>query len=59
MTMATGKRVGYIRVSTLDQNTERQLEAIKLDKTFTDKASGKDVHRPKLKSLRQARRCAD
>src|SRR3954453_13530957 len=50
MTMATGKRVGYIRVSTLDQKTERQLEAIKLDKTFTDKASGKDVHRPKLKA---------
>jgi DNA invertase Pin-like site-specific DNA recombinase len=48
--MATGKRVGYIRVSTLDQNTERQLEAIKLDKTFTDKASGKDVHRPRLKA---------
>ena len=48
--MATGTRVACIRVSTLDQNTERQLEAIKLDKTFTDKASGKDVHRPKLKA---------
>ena len=48
--MSSGKRVGYIRVSTLDQNTERQLEAIKLDKTFTDKASGKDVHRPRLKA---------
>jgi DNA invertase Pin-like site-specific DNA recombinase len=46
--MATGKRVGYIRVSTLDQNTERQLDGVKLDKTFTDKASGKDVQRPKL-----------
>src|SRR3982750_512348 len=48
MTMATGKRVGYIRVSTHDQNTERQLDGVKLDKTFTDKASGKDVQRPKL-----------
>jgi DNA invertase Pin-like site-specific DNA recombinase len=45
-----GKRVGYIRVSTLDQNTERQLEGIELDKRFTDKASGKDVHRPQLKA---------
>ena len=39
--MATGKRVGYIRVSTLDHNTERQFEAIKLDKTFTDKHPAK------------------
>jgi DNA invertase Pin-like site-specific DNA recombinase len=43
-----GKRVGYIRVSTLDQNTERQLEGIPLDKRFTDKASGKDTDRPQL-----------
>src|SRR4051794_25503035 len=50
MTMESGKRVGYIRVSTVDQNTERQLEAIKLDKTFTEKASGKDAHRPRLKA---------
>jgi len=44
----SGKRVGYIRVSTLDQNTERQLEDVALDKTFTDKASGKDTNRPEL-----------
>jgi DNA invertase Pin-like site-specific DNA recombinase len=42
------KRVGYIRVSTLDQNTERQLDGIVLDKVFTDKASGKDTNRPEL-----------
>ena len=48
--MATGTRVACIRVSTLDQNTERQLEAVKLHKTFTDRASGKDVHRRKLKA---------
>jgi DNA invertase Pin-like site-specific DNA recombinase len=44
------KRVGYIRVSSLDQNTERQLEGIELDKVFTDKASGKDTARPQLQA---------
>lgn len=47
----TGKRIGYIRVSTLDQNHERQLEGIKLDKRFIDKASGKDTFRPKLEEM--------
>ena len=42
------QRVGYIRVSTLDQNTTRQLEGVTVDKTFTDKASGKDTQRPAL-----------
>lgn len=46
-----GQRVGYIRVSTLDQNTERQLEGVDLDRTFTDKASGKDTARPELEAL--------
>lgn len=45
-----GKRVGYIRVSSADQNTARQLEAVELDKVFKDKASGKDVSRPQLKA---------
>jgi DNA invertase Pin-like site-specific DNA recombinase len=44
------KRVGYCRVSTLDQNTDRQLEGVKLDKLFTDKASGKDTNRPQLQA---------
>jgi DNA invertase Pin-like site-specific DNA recombinase len=44
------KRVGYIRVSSLDQNTERQLEGVKLDKVFTDKASGKNTNRPQLQA---------
>jgi DNA invertase Pin-like site-specific DNA recombinase len=44
------KVVGYIRVSTLDQNTDRQLDAQDLDKVFTDKASGKDTNRPQLKA---------
>jgi len=44
------KRVGYIRVSSLDQNTERQLDGVDLDKIFTDKASGKDTARPQLQA---------
>lgn len=47
----TGQRIGYIRVSSFDQNTERQLENIAVDKVFTDKASGKDTHRPQLIAL--------
>ena len=43
-----GKRVGYVRVSSVDQNTSRQLEGLDLDKVFTEKASGKDVKRPQL-----------
>jgi DNA invertase Pin-like site-specific DNA recombinase len=49
--MSKGQLVGYIRVSTEAQNTARQEEALadlKLDKTFTDKASGKDTERPQL-----------
>jgi DNA invertase Pin-like site-specific DNA recombinase len=45
------RRVGYVRVSTLDQNENRQLEGIKLDRTFLDKASGKDVKRPQLAAM--------
>lgn len=45
-----GQLVGYVRVSTLDQNIERQLEGMKLVKVFTDKASGKDTKRPQLQA---------
>jgi DNA invertase Pin-like site-specific DNA recombinase len=34
-----GKRIGYVRVSSADQNDARQLDGVALDKTFTDKAS--------------------
>lgn len=43
--------VGYIRVSTVDQNTDRQLDGVTLDKTFTDKASGGTRKRPGLDAL--------
>lgn len=47
-----GQRVGYVRVSSVDQNAARQLEGLSLDRTFTDKASGKDTQRPQLDALR-------
>ena len=46
-----GQRIGYIRVSSFDQNPERQLEGVQLDRTFMDKASGKDTKRPQLKAM--------
>lgn len=49
--MSSGKTIGYVRVSTYEQNPERQLEGMKLDKVFTDKASGKDRNRPQLTAL--------
>lgn len=45
------KRIGYIRVSTVDQNSERQLDGVELDELFEDKCSGKDTHRPELQAL--------
>lgn len=46
----SGKNVGYLRVSTLTQNTARQLEGVALDEVFEDKASGKDISRPQLEA---------
>jgi DNA invertase Pin-like site-specific DNA recombinase len=48
------KLVAYVRVSSVDQNTERQLEGIQSlspDKIFTDKCSGKDTNRPQLEAM--------
>lgn len=46
-----GQTVGYVRVSSVGQNDARQLDGITLDKTFTDKASGKDTQRPQLQAM--------
>lgn len=46
--------VAYIRVSTVEQNELRQIEAMKeykIDKYFTEKVSAKDTNRPQLKAL--------
>ena len=50
-TASIGQKIGYVRVSSVDQNDARQLDGLVLDKIFTDKASGKDVHRPQLQAL--------
>ena len=54
-----GQCIGYIRVSTLDQHTERQLDGIEVYKTFTDKVSGKDTKRPQLDLLMSFVRSGD
>lgn len=53
----TGQQVAYIRVSSVDQNTDRQLADMEFDETFTDKVSGKDTNRPALRDcLRHVRK---
>ena len=45
-------RVGYVRVSTEEQNTTRQELAMKdAEKVFIEKISGKDMNRPQLKAM--------
>ena len=46
-----GKRIGYVRVSSVDQNDARQLDGVELHKIFTDKASGKNTDRPQLQAM--------
>ncbi len=64
--MGTGKKIGYVRVSSVDQNTARQLDAddlasrgVVLDLVFTDKCSGKDTKRPELQRCLQYLRGGD
>jgi DNA invertase Pin-like site-specific DNA recombinase len=61
-TSAKGHIIGYARVSSVDQDTARQLEALNqlgLDRLFEDKASGKDMHRPALKEAMAYARTGD
>lgn len=47
-------KVAYVRVSTVEQNEARQIEALEkhgIEKWFTEKVSGKDANRPKLKEM--------
>ncbi|ECE7034317.1 recombinase family protein [Salmonella enterica subsp. enterica] len=43
--------IGYVRVSSVQQNDERQLDGIQLDKVFTEKCSGKNADREQLKAM--------
>jgi len=45
----SGQHIAYIRVSTLEQNTARQLDGMEFDKIYTEKASAKDTQRPILR----------
>lgn len=47
-------KIGYVRVSTVDQNEARQIEAMKTDgveKIYMDKKSGKDFNRPEYQKM--------
>lgn len=49
-----GQKIGYIRVSSIEQNTESQkslLGNVGLDKVFEEKLSGKNTDRPQLKAM--------
>jgi len=52
-------KLGYIRVSTIEQNTARQLDGIELDKRFEDKCSGSNTERPALNQLKDYAREGD
>lgn len=54
-----GQNVGYIRVSSADQNTDRQLDGVPLDVVFTDKVSGKDTAREQLQAMLRHVRAGD
>lgn len=47
-------KIGYVRVSTQEQNTVRQeklMETLDVDKVYIDKTSGKDMERPALQEM--------
>lgn len=48
MARGMSKQVGYMRVSSVDQNLARQLDGVELDRVFEDKCSGRTKDRPGL-----------
>lgn len=54
-----GQRVGYLRVSSVDQSTARQLDGLALDQVFEDKVSGATAERPQLKAALKHCRAGD
>lgn len=60
--MGTGAKLAYVRVSTIEQNEARQVEALKkygIDKWFIEKVSGKDMNRPELQRMLEYAREGD
>lgn len=52
--MGAGAKLAYVRVSTIEQNEARQVEALKkhgIDKWFIEKVSGKNMNRPELQKM--------
>ena len=55
-------KIGYIRVSSSDQNTDRQYEVLRkfdIEKSFEEKISGKDRNRPALNEMMKFAREGD
>lgn len=50
--MSNGQRLAYIRVSTTEQNTDRQLHGLVFDEKFIDKCTGSNSDRVSLNSLK-------
>jgi len=60
--MVEGQKVAYVRVSTVEQNEARQVEALKsyeINKIYVEKASGKDTNRPCLQEMLNYVRAGD
>jgi len=57
----SGYNIAYMRVSTIDQKTDRQLHEtnINFDQIYTDKCSGKSTDRPELKKILESLRKGD
>ena len=55
-------KIGYIRISTTDQNTARQellMEQLGVDKVYIDRMSGKNTNRPELQKMMEYVRRGD
>ena len=55
-------KIGYVRVSTQEQNTIRQeriMEGLSVDELYIDKASGKNAQRPELQKMMEYVRKGD
>lgn len=55
-------RIGYVRVSSSDQNESRQIESLKnydIEKWYMEKISGKDMNRPQLQQMLEFAREGD
>ena len=55
----TGQVIGYRRVSSTDQNLDRQLDGVTVDRVFEDKCSGGTVKRPGLEECLAYLRAGD